>query len=267
MAPGPPPPARSHRPSPSPPWPSPAGRPSSGNAAPGLAVGAAGGGFLAVITARYGFDVWLLGCRRQGRFLSPGRAGGHRATTPQALADVPRPQPRDRLPAPRRSWAGGPTTAHPSGDVAASRSQTVPPGPWLGGYGDVVAAVRQTGATGVLVAVNHIPSGALHDLLHDVSAIGLPVHLSSGLTGFAHVPPAHHAGGPRAVPGPRPAAPQHHPAGGQADDRPASSPPLALVVSLPVLLAAAARHQARTTGARCCSGRTRVGPRRPPFRA
>ena len=56
-----------------------------GDAAPGLAVGAAGGGFLAVLTARYGFDVWLLGCRRQGRFLSPVILAGTRADT-HALA-------------------------------------------------------------------------------------------------------------------------------------------------------------------------------------
>lgn len=37
-----------------------------GDAAPGLAVGAAGGALLAVIAARYLFDVWLIGCRRRG---------------------------------------------------------------------------------------------------------------------------------------------------------------------------------------------------------
>ena len=56
-----------------------------GDAAPGLAVGAAGGGFVAVVTARYAFDVWLLGCRRQGRFLSPVVLAGTAEDT-QALA-------------------------------------------------------------------------------------------------------------------------------------------------------------------------------------
>ncbi len=58
--------------------------------------------------------------------------------------------------------------------------------PWLGGYESAVEAVHRTNATGVLVAVNNIPTGALHQLLREVSAIGMPVHLSSGLTGFAH---------------------------------------------------------------------------------
>ena len=58
--------------------------------------------------------------------------------------------------------------------------------PWLGGYESAVEAVHRTNATGVLVAVNNIPTGALHQLLSEVSAIGMPVHLSSGLTGFAH---------------------------------------------------------------------------------
>src|SRR5262249_7681834 len=80
---------------------------------------------------------------------------------------------------------------HPSIDVVDGHDSDddeapAPTVPWLGGYDATVAAVRRTGASGGLVAANHIPSGALQALLHEVSAIGLPVPLSSGLTGFAH---------------------------------------------------------------------------------
>ncbi len=152
-----------------------------GDAAPGLAVGAAGGGFLAVLTARYGFDVWLLGCRRQGRFLSPVILAGTRTDT-HALATFLDLNPETGFRA--AGWVGSDDDA-PASPIAADVTDGADPA-HLGGYGDVVGAVRATRATGVLVAANRIPTGALHDLLRDVSAIGLPVHLSSGLTGFAH---------------------------------------------------------------------------------
>jgi len=151
-----------------------------GDAAPGLSVGAAGGGFLAVITARYCFDVWLIGCRRQGRYLTPVVVAGN-ATDTATLADFLQLNPEAGFRA--AAWVGGSDDDHPAARAASGGSRQVP---WLGGYDQTVSAVRRTDASGVLVAVNHIPSGALQALLHDVSAIGLPVHLSSGLTGYAH---------------------------------------------------------------------------------
>lgn len=153
-----------------------------GDAAPGLAVGAAGGGFVAVLTSRYLFDVWLIGCRRKGLYLIPVVVAG----TPQdadALVNFLElnPEAGFRAAAAVGGRAPGDVEQFDTG-VDGDR----PPVPWLGGYDEAVAAVRQTGAAGVLVAVSRIPSGALQGLLRDVSAIGLPVHLSSGLTGFAH---------------------------------------------------------------------------------
>jgi exopolysaccharide biosynthesis polyprenyl glycosylphosphotransferase len=206
-----------------------------GNAAPGLSVGAAGGGFLAVITARYCFDVWLIGCRRQGRYLTPVVVAGTAHDT-AALVEFLAVNPEAGFRA-AASVGGRSGDGHPSGDVGEP-VESVPPVPWLGGYDQTVAAVRQTGASGVLVAVNHIPSGALQALLHEVSAIGLPVHLSSGLTGFASsrlrtMPVAHE---PFLV-----LAPLQHSTTQRAVKRTidlvVSS--LALVVSLPVLAAAA----------------------------
>jgi exopolysaccharide biosynthesis polyprenyl glycosylphosphotransferase len=150
-----------------------------GDAAPGLSVGAAAGGFVAVITARYCFDVWLIGCRRQGRFLTPVVVAGT-AHGAAALAEFLELNPEAGFRA-AASVGGRNEDGHPGADE--SQRATVP---WLGGYDQTVAAVRRTDASGVLVAVSNIPSGALQALLHDVSAIGLPVHLSSGLTGFAH---------------------------------------------------------------------------------
>ena len=156
-----------------------------GDAAPGIAVGAAGGGFLAVLTGRYAFDVWLLGCRRHGRFLSPVVLAGTPEDT-RALATFLDLNPETGFRA--AGVVGGTDGADddvlPVGN--ADPAGEPDPVPRLGDYGDVVTAVRRTQSTGVLVAVNRIPTGALHDLLSDVSAIGMPVHLSSGLTGFAH---------------------------------------------------------------------------------
>jgi exopolysaccharide biosynthesis polyprenyl glycosylphosphotransferase len=152
-----------------------------GDAAPGLSVGAAGGGFLAVITVRYCFDVWLIGCRRQGRYLSPVVLAGNTHDT-AALAEFLELNPEAGFQA--AACVGGSDDDRPAGRALESASGRRVP--WLGAYDQTVAAVRRTDASGVLVAVNHIPSGALQALLHDVSAIGLPVHLSSGLTGYAH---------------------------------------------------------------------------------
>ncbi|HEY7070361.1 MAG TPA: exopolysaccharide biosynthesis polyprenyl glycosylphosphotransferase [Acidimicrobiales bacterium] len=153
-----------------------------GDAAPGLSVGAAGGGFLAVITARYCFDVWLIGCRRQGRYLTPVVVAGTAHDT-AALVDFLALNPEAGFRA-AATVGGRAGEGHPSADVDDA-VEASPHVPWLGAYDQTVTAVRNTGASGVLVAVNHIPSNALQSLLHEVSAIGLPVHLSSGLTGFA----------------------------------------------------------------------------------
>jgi lipopolysaccharide/colanic/teichoic acid biosynthesis glycosyltransferase/glycosyltransferase involved in cell wall biosynthesis len=191
-------------------------------------VGAAGGGFVAVIVARYCFDVWLIGCRRQGRYLTPVVVAGtgRDATTlvefldlnPEAgfrAAGVVGGRRGERHPSEVGEAAAAAAAAAATATVAKDEGAVVTPlVPWLGDYDDAVAAVRHTGAAGVLVAVNHIPTGALHTLLHDVSAIGLPVHLSNGITGVAHsrlrttpvahepflvLEPLHHSGPQRAV--------------------------------------------------------------------
>ena len=55
----------------------------------------------------------------------------------------------------------------------------------MGGLEHTGDAVYRTGAAGVLVAGNGLPSRALNHLLDELSLAGIPVHLSPGLTGIS----------------------------------------------------------------------------------
>ena len=133
-----------------------------GDAAPGLAVGAAGGGFLAVITARYSLRRLAARMPAPGPLPHPGRDGGHRSRTGPHSSSSWRSTTRraSRLP---RPWAtSGSSTPRWRPSAAHVGDDDPDPVPWLGGYESAVEAVHRTNATGVLVAVNHIPTGALH---------------------------------------------------------------------------------------------------------
>jgi len=56
----------------------------------------------------------------------------------------------------------------------------------LGGLGSTVQALEQTGATGVLIAANGVPSVELNSLVRTLHGMGVHVHLSSGLTRIGH---------------------------------------------------------------------------------
>ncbi len=56
----------------------------------------------------------------------------------------------------------------------------------LGGLGSTVQGLEQTGATGVLIAANGVPSVELNALVRTLHAMGVHVHLSSGLTRIGH---------------------------------------------------------------------------------
>jgi len=58
--------------------------------------------------------------------------------------------------------------------------------PRLGRVQFTVSAVRDTGATGVLIAANGLPSGELNRLVRSLHDLGIHVHLSSGLTRIGH---------------------------------------------------------------------------------
>ena len=56
----------------------------------------------------------------------------------------------------------------------------------LGGLGSTVQALEETGATGVLIAANGVPSVELNSLVRTLHSMGVHVHLSSGLTRIGH---------------------------------------------------------------------------------
>ena len=56
----------------------------------------------------------------------------------------------------------------------------------LGGLDSTVQALERTGATGVLIAANGVPSVELNSLVRTLHSMGVHVHLSSGLTRIGH---------------------------------------------------------------------------------
>lgn len=64
--------------------------------------------------------------------------------------------------------------------------EPVPDLPLLGGPGDVVAAVRATGAGDVVISTNSMSSVALNQLVRDLHDAQVHVHLSSGISGIHH---------------------------------------------------------------------------------
>ena len=157
-----------------------------GDAAPGLAVGAAGGGFLAVITARYCLRRLAARLPAPGPLPHPGRGGGHRPGHRRTRRVPRRSTPR---PASGRcaTVGDGGSDGHPSGDVGAHAGDVVPDAvPWLGGYEpDGRGRAPAPAPRACWWRSTTSRAAPSRPLLHEVSAIGLPVHLSSGLTGFA----------------------------------------------------------------------------------
>lgn len=62
----------------------------------------------------------------------------------------------------------------------------VPGVPWLGRATETVRVVAQTGATGVIMAANALPSAEFNRVVRALQAAKVHVHLSSGLSGFHH---------------------------------------------------------------------------------
>ncbi len=59
-------------------------------------------------------------------------------------------------------------------------------GPWLGPRTSTASAAQRLGATGALIAANGIASDELNDIVRQLHAAGLHVHMSSGLTRIGH---------------------------------------------------------------------------------
>ncbi len=62
----------------------------------------------------------------------------------------------------------------------------VPSVPWLGGPGDVLAAVGASGASGVVIAASGVSSVALNRLVRELHEARVHVLLSSGISGMHH---------------------------------------------------------------------------------
>jgi exopolysaccharide biosynthesis polyprenyl glycosylphosphotransferase len=143
-----------------------------GDAAPRLLLGGVAGALVATVAARCGFDVWLIRRRERGELRTAVVVAGDAADA-RALVDHLRLYPEAGL--------------HACAVVGERR----PPGeqagdgpPWLGGFDDALEAVRRTGAGGVLVAVNGLAADDLNRLVGGLWRAGVPVRLSTGLTGI-----------------------------------------------------------------------------------
>jgi exopolysaccharide biosynthesis polyprenyl glycosylphosphotransferase len=137
---------------------------------PELVLGSVGAALVASAIARYVFDVWLIGRRVRGHFSTAVVVAGaaiETATLVRFLQINPE--------------AGFRATAI-VGERAAPSDEPADGAPWTGGVDHAGEAVRRTGASGVLVAVNGLPSDTVNHLVLSLTSAGIPVYLSSGLT-------------------------------------------------------------------------------------
>jgi exopolysaccharide biosynthesis polyprenyl glycosylphosphotransferase len=151
---------------------------------PRVALSAVAAAAVLNLTARCGFDAWLVARRERGQFRSAVvLAGAPRETT--ALLEFLRTNPESGFRA--TAVVGG--RPDRSAELGAEA-------PWMGGLDRVEDAVLRTRAAGVLVGVNGLPGETVNDLAHRLSREGIPVHLSTGLSGVSQarcqtVPLAH----------------------------------------------------------------------------
>jgi exopolysaccharide biosynthesis polyprenyl glycosylphosphotransferase len=139
-----------------------------------LVLSSAVGALVAITLARYGFDVWLIGRLAQGDFHTTVVVAGAAIETATFIEFLE-----------RNPETGFHATAT-VGERPAPNDAVMAGVPWLGGLEHVREAVRRTHASGVLVAVNGLHSDAVNHLVLTLSATGIPVYLSSGLTAVSH---------------------------------------------------------------------------------
>jgi exopolysaccharide biosynthesis polyprenyl glycosylphosphotransferase len=136
---------------------------------PGLVVSSVAAALVATTIARYGFDVWLIRRRGRGDFCTTVVVAGAPVET-VALLEFLELNPETGFAA---------TATVGERPVLIDGAAAGPP--WLGRVEHAREAVRLTGASGVLVAVNGLHSGTVNHLVHALSSAGIPVYLSSGL--------------------------------------------------------------------------------------
>ncbi|HYZ97971.1 MAG TPA: sugar transferase [Acidimicrobiales bacterium] len=146
---------------------------SLGDVVPGLVLSCVIATLVVTTIARYGFDVWLIARRAQGHFRTAVVVAGASVGT-AGLVDLLRLNPE----------AGFHATAV-VGDGPVATDGPINALPWLGGLEHAREAVHRTGASGVLVAVNGLPSDTVNQLVFSLSSAGIPVYLSTGLLGVS----------------------------------------------------------------------------------
>jgi exopolysaccharide biosynthesis polyprenyl glycosylphosphotransferase len=144
-----------------------------GNASPRVALGAVAAALATTVISRCAFDVWLIGRRERGDFCTPVVVAGT-ADEATRLADFLELNPEAGL---------RPTAV--VGERAAFNHEAACGPQWMGGLDRIGDAMRGTGATGVLVAVDGLSRETLNRLVNRLSLAGIPVHLSPGLTGIS----------------------------------------------------------------------------------
>jgi exopolysaccharide biosynthesis polyprenyl glycosylphosphotransferase len=144
-----------------------------GDASPRVALGAVAAALATTVISRCAFDVWLISRRERGDFCTPVVVAGTAAEATR-LADFLELNPE----------AGLRATAV-VGERAALGHEALCSPLWTGGLDRIGDAMRGTGATGVLVAVDGLSRDTLNRLVNRLSLAGIPVHLSPGLTGVS----------------------------------------------------------------------------------
>jgi exopolysaccharide biosynthesis polyprenyl glycosylphosphotransferase len=154
------------------------------------------GGFLTfafILIGRMAFQRWIRQGRIQGRYSRPVIIIGD-IDERAALADLLRFHPEigfravgfigdaplfDPLPS---QHGHNDARRHGTHDHGPETAEI----PWLGPMRRTLSAINATGASGVVVAANALPSMELNSLLRELIDAGVHVHISTGLQGICH---------------------------------------------------------------------------------
>jgi exopolysaccharide biosynthesis polyprenyl glycosylphosphotransferase len=150
-----------------------AGQSLAGEAVPAFVLTSVGASLMIASAARYCFDVWLVSRRARGEFRVAVVVAGEAAGA-AGLVEFLELNPEAGFD------AIGIVGDHPV--PTDSMTQSVP---CLGGLEHAGDVVRGTGAAGVLVAANGLGSPTLNQLVLALTSAGIPVYLSTGLTGVS----------------------------------------------------------------------------------
>jgi exopolysaccharide biosynthesis polyprenyl glycosylphosphotransferase len=141
---------------------------------PQLVFWSVAGALVAIVAARYAFDVWLIERHSRGEFCTTVVVAGVAMETAAVLEFLELN--------PETGFAAAATV----GDRPSSPDGATARAPWMGHLEHTLEAVRRTGASGVLVAVNGLHTDTVNDLVVTLSSAGIPVYLSSGLTAVSN---------------------------------------------------------------------------------